>query len=193
MLEKGIFGRALQIFLIQPVEFALAGLLAVIVSALTLGLLAGPALGGLAAMALRRSRGEAAEITDLLRGFERFTATIPVGLAVGVMVLLGSALMLVPGLILGATYFMALPLCIDRGLGAAAAMAEARRLATGDLLSVVILFSGALVLGASGLVLLVAGLCVTVPLAVIALVLLYREASEAAATDRGPAEGAPPA
>lgn len=180
MLEKRIFGRALQIFMTQPMEFALGGLVAVAATALSLGLLVGPALGGLVAMALRRSRGEAVQLADLLAGFERFTATIPVGLAMAVMVLLGSALMLVPGILLGATYFMALPLCIDRGLGSAAAMAEARKLALDDLLSVVILFAGALVLGVSGIILLVAGLCVTVPLACIALTLLYREAADAA-------------
>ena len=100
-------------------------------------------------------------------------------LALGAMVLLGSALFIIPGLILGATYFMALPAALDRGLGAGAAMAEARRLALKDLLSTVLFFTGAAVLGGSGLVLMVVGLCVTLPWSIIAMTLAYSDTAAA--------------
>jgi uncharacterized membrane protein len=177
MLERGIFGRSVQIFLTQPVEFTIAGIVAMTACILSAGILIGPALAGIVAMALRRSAGETVGIPDMLKGFERFTATIPIGLAVMAMVLVGSALLLVPGLLLGATYFMALPVCIDRDLSSGASMAEARRLALRELLPTVIIFTAALALGLAGLVLLIVGLCLTVPLATIALTLAYREAS----------------
>ncbi|HXI03220.1 MAG TPA: hypothetical protein VNI57_08575 [Candidatus Saccharimonadales bacterium] len=177
MLDKGLFGRAVQVFLTQPVEFGAAGLLAVAATAFSGGILAGPALGGIVVMTLRKMSDEPVALADLLKGYESFAATIPIGLALGVMVIFGSALLLVPGLVLGATYAMALPASLDRGLAAGVALAEARRLAGRDLLSTTIFFTGACALALSGAVVLLAGLCVTVPIATIAMTLAYREAA----------------
>jgi uncharacterized membrane protein len=181
VLESGIFRRAFRIFMSRPLEFSAAGALAVAATMASAGFLAGPALGGIVAMALKRTRDEPVHLSDLLKGFESFTATIPIGLAVGSMVLLGSLLFVVPGLVLGGTYAMALPAAMDRGLRAGEALAAARRLAGRDLLSSVILFTGLCVIGLAGTVLMLAGLCVTVPVAAIALTLAYLESAPPAA------------
>jgi len=98
--------RGFALFVNHALLLFMSGLVALVITALTLGLLAGPMLAGLAMMVLTLMDGRMAAptINDLFRGFDHVKTTIPVTVALYVIWL---AVMLVvwlpgPGFVLGA-------------------------------------------------------------------------------------------
>jgi uncharacterized membrane protein len=188
MLERRYIERAVQIVATRPFEFLLGGLLSVFLTLVSAGLLAGPAFGGIVAMALKRCRNEEIDTADLFRGFESFSSTFVVGVAVGGMILFGSVLLLVPGILLAGLFGFALPIAIDRSLPAGEALKQARVLATKDLIAHSILMAVLGLAAISGIVFMVVGLCVSVPIALTALTLAYYDESYPQPTAPGASE-----
>ncbi len=189
MVEKGYVGRALQIVATNPFEYLVAGAVLGGLVVATAGLLVGPAAGGVVAMTLKRCRGEEIDLADVFRGFENFTSTFLVGLAVAGMVLVGSLLFLVPGVILAALFGYSLPVAVDRPVTSGEAIRQARILAARDLLAQAIFVAILLVVAASGAVFLIVGMCVSVPVALTALTLAYHDAAYPPKTAPGAADG----
>ena len=188
MLDKGHIGRAIQVVATNPFEFLLAGVLMGVLTVASLGLLIGPASGGIVAMALKRCRNEEIDIGDAFGGFENFTSTFLVGLGWVGLVAFGTLFLLVPGLILAALFAFALPAAVDRPITPGEAFKHARRLAAADLLASVILFASIAAVGISGIPFLIVGSCATMPVALTALTLAYHEA---AYPSRAPQEAVP--
>lgn len=180
MIERGHIGRAIQIVATNPFEFLFGGIVMGVLSLATLGLMAGPASGGIVAMALKRSRNEEIDVGDAFRGFENFTANFLVGLGLLVMILLGCCLFLFPGIVLAGLFGFALPAAVDRPITAGAAFKRARILAQRDLLAQAIFVAVVGALGAAGAVFLLIGTFVTMPIALTALTLAYLDAARPA-------------
>jgi uncharacterized membrane protein len=188
MLERGYFGRSIQIIATNPFEFLVAGALLGGLVVGSGGLLAGPAAGGVISMTLKRCRGEDIDLGDAFGGFENFTTTFLAGIALLGMVGIGTMLLLVPGWILGAVFMFTLPVAVDRNVSAGEALRQARLLGTKDLLAQMIFAAVLLAVGAAGAVFLIVGLCVSVPVALSALTLAYHDAAYPPNTAPGAAE-----
>ena len=139
----------------------------------------GPLYAGICHMGLKSMRGEKPRIRDIFKGFNRFWGTCFLWLAVpvGVFILVstGVGVLLVP--LLWASAMLAFPLLIDQQLGVFAAMSEAfRTVFTWKnwwrfwLYGLVLTF-----LGSIGIVVFGIGIFVTLPLAICAQMIAYRE------------------
>ena len=182
MIERGYFGRALQIVATDPATYVLGGLILHLISTLALGLLIGPAISGIVWITLKHCRGEEVTFGDLFRGFDSFSHTFMAGLAFGLMVTAGLILGIVPGLILGALYCYVFPLIVDKNMPLPEAMAASVRLGGGDLLDRGLFFLLALLVGLSGIVLCVVGLFFTWPLMWAVIAVAYEDQVPPAAT-----------
>lgn len=139
----------------------------------------GPLYAGICHMGLKSMRGEKPRLRDVFKGFNRFWGTcflwliFPTGIFI--LVSTGVGVLLVP--LLWASAMLAFPLLIDQQLGVFAAMSEAfRTVFTWKnwwrfwLYGLVLTF-----LGSIGIVIFGIGIFVTLPLAICAQMIAYRE------------------
>lgn len=185
MIERGHIGRALQIVATHPFEYLVAGLVLGGLVVATLGLLVGPAAGGVIAMTLKRCRNEDIDIADAFRGFENFTTTFLVGLAYVGMVAFGSIFLLLPGIVLAGLFAFSLPIAVDRPVGPGEALKQARILAAQDLFAHSIFAFVAGIIAFSGSVFLLVGLCLSVPVALASITVAYHDAAYPSETAAG--------
>ena len=133
-----------------------AGLIAVILTGITIGILGGPLYAGLTAMILGRVRdGKPPRIGDVFSRFDRFGAYLVAFYLLAIGIAVGLVLLVVPGLYLGAIWFYVFPLMVDRGLGVGDALRESRQMANANKLGshmLTVLVLGIISFVASGLV-----------------------------------------
>jgi len=165
VIERGYFGRALQIVASDPATFVLGGLLLFLLSVVSVGMLSGPGICGLVWITLKRSRGEEVTFADLFHGFDNITNTALTGLVFWLLVGGGLLFGIVPGIIAGSLFCFVFPLAVDRDMLLPEAMTASRTMkGAGDLLDRGLFFLLAFLLGISGTVFFVVGLLFTWPL-----------------------------
>ena len=110
------------------VPLLVGGLLAGILSIVTLGILAGPLFAGLYSMVSRRIRdGRRAEIGDVFSCMDRFWSFLAAAIVLVVLIGLAS-LTIVGGVLLATIWMYVIPLMVDRKLGVYDAMAASYHL-----------------------------------------------------------------
>ncbi|HIK43544.1 MAG TPA: hypothetical protein IGR64_01515 [Leptolyngbyaceae cyanobacterium M65_K2018_010] len=135
-----------------------------------------PILGvGYYCVAFQIARNRPRGFTDFFNGFNKFVPVFLTSLVSGVLIFLGTLLLVLPGLYLAVAYMFAQPFVIDKNLGFWSAMEASRKLITrkwfsffglGLLLTLLVL-AGILVFGVGALV--------TVPLAACVLAAAYED------------------
>ena len=150
-----------------------AGVVTLVLTIISAGLLAGPAACGAMVMTLKRTRNQRVVFRDVFKGFDKFTATFSAGLALLGMVIAGSALFLLPGLFLLALFGFALPAIMDGATDAGEGIRRSRLLTGKDILGNMLMMITLVALALSGAIFMLVGLLVTVPVAIIALTLAY--------------------
>jgi uncharacterized membrane protein len=175
MLERGVFGLAYERVMEDPRTFLVGGGLLVLLNLASSGLLLGPTLVGISRVVLKRQRGENVDFADLFYGFEDFGRNLLAGFLYGLGVAAGVLFFFLPGLVFGAVFFPVFPILAQKPMPIPDAFEAARRLTLPLLVEQTVVFSLALLLAGSGLFLFVIGVAVTLPLAVVALVLAYEE------------------
>lgn len=106
---------------------------------------------------------------------QRFVNYALASVATGVLVLLGTLLLIVPGVILSLMFFAALYLVMDRGLGPIAAMKESARITKGHKWQLFLLMLASAGIALLGVLALFVGLLVAVPVTYLAAVHAYRQ------------------
>jgi hypothetical protein len=120
--------QAVRLFVKDLAPLLIAGLLAGVLSVVTLGVLAGPLLAGLYGMVIGRVRdGRRPEVSDVFVGLERFWAYASAALVLVVLIGLAS-LTVVGGFALATIWIFVFPLMVDRGLSMGEAMKESRQM-----------------------------------------------------------------
>ncbi|MED5611857.1 hypothetical protein VV867_29495 [Pseudomonas sp. JH-2] len=149
------------------------GALQIIVSVLA-GALCYPLLAGLNMIGIRRAADQPATINELFTYFGLFVPLLVTGLAITVLTYLGLILLVLPGIYLGVSYALAIPLVVERGLSPWQAMEASRKAVGQHWFKVFGLFLAlGLIMMLSAIPLLI-GLVWTLPLAFIAIGVLYR-------------------
>ncbi|WP_275628659.1 hypothetical protein [Pseudomonas sp. 273] len=149
------------------------GALQIIVSVLA-GALCYPLLAGLNMIGIRRAADQPATINELFAYFGLFVPLLVTGLAITVLTYLGLILLVLPGIYLGVSYALAIPLVVERGLSPWQAMEASRKAVGQHWFKVFGLFLAlGLIMMLSAIPLLI-GLVWTLPLAFIAIGVLYR-------------------
>ncbi|MBT8452117.1 MAG: hypothetical protein KJO40_09145 [Deltaproteobacteria bacterium] len=106
------------------VLYLVATLLVFVISAVTLGICAGPMIVGFIQLVRKRMRSQEGTATDVFDGFSEFGASLIAMILIGIGVFIGSMLLVLPGLIFGfITAFTFHAIALD-GLGATSAIGQ---------------------------------------------------------------------
>ena len=133
-------------------------------------------MGGLFAFNLKLIRGQSASFADAFAGFGKaFGALTATNIVMTLLVYLGLALCLIPGIYLAIAWIFALPLVIDKKLGFWEAMELSRKVVTKNWWTVLALALLAGLVGSAGIVLCCIGVLFTVPLTYAVLMYAYED------------------
>lgn len=106
--------EAWDLFKNDFVLYVLAGLLTIVVTIVSLGLLSGPMTVGFIKLVEKCRRGEEASATDVFDGFSQFGDSLIASILIGIGVFIGIFLFVLPGLLFGlATAFTFPAIAID--------------------------------------------------------------------------------
>ena len=108
---------------------------------------------------------------------QKFWSFLGASLLVSIVVVLGMILLIVPGIIFALMFMFATMIVIDRGLGPIESMKESKRITTGYKWKLFGLGLVLTLLNIVGLLALIVGLLVTVPVTILAFTRAYRELS----------------
>jgi uncharacterized membrane protein len=123
-----VFEDAWKLFVKDIGPLILGALIALVLSVVSLGIMAGPLWGGLYRMVSRRVRyGQAAEIGDVLSALDRFWTLFAAALVLSILIGLGLLLLIVPGLLLAAIWLYVPLFIVDRDMGLGEAMSASRQ------------------------------------------------------------------
>lgn len=162
----------------NPVPFILGNLFFLLMTGLSLGLLAGNWQAGMMLMTRKIRSGQPVVFSDIFQGFDRFGLVLGAGLINQVTVSLGAAFCLVPGFILGGQFLYLVPLVAIKGLPIAEAITLSRQKAKVRLFNHVLFYFVLCLIGFSGAILCYVGLVVTLPLIPTAIALAYESTFE---------------
>lgn len=120
-----VLSEAWELFTRDATAYVIAALihLAIIIVTCGLGVLVyGPLIAGMVIMGFKARKGQAITYNDALAGFKIFGPTFVVSILIGIGVLLGSILCVLPGIYLLIAWAFALPLVVDKKMDAWQAM-----------------------------------------------------------------------
>lgn len=156
------------------VLYLVATLLVFVISAVTLGICAGPMFVGFIQLVRKRMRGQEGTATDVFDGFSEFGASLIAMILIGLGVFIGSVLLVLPGLIFGfitAFTFHAIAL---EGLGATSAIGRSYTLIKENLAPSFALLLIVAVLNAIGGSI-IFGSLLTTPFSLIVMTIAYQQ------------------
>jgi hypothetical protein len=168
-------GRAWDLFMADfwPI-LGVSALILLIVG--TVGILAGPLLGGLFWYFLKKIRREPAQVSDAFAGFNQSFVQLFLGaLVASLLVTIGFAACILPGIYLGVAWKLALPIIIDKRLGFWDAMEVSRKVLTRCWWSFFLFLIVCTLINIGGVLLCGIGLLFTAPLTMLALTFLYED------------------
>jgi uncharacterized membrane protein len=136
---------------------------------------------GLLRLSLRFVDGNKGEIVDLFSTFALIPGYLVACIVVGAIVMIGLVFLIVPGIYLGVRFYMFPWVIVDKGVGPFEAMRRSWAMTNGSVWNLFLL--GILLAGVNilGVVAILIGLLVTIPLSVVAVGYVYRRLEEAAA------------
>jgi uncharacterized membrane protein len=152
----------------------LTGLLVVAGGSIIPIILTAPLTVGFSSMFLKAARGERAQLGDIEEGFSRFFDAILAMIFVGIIVIIGFILLIIPGIIVLVWYMYTPVVMADKKCGFSEAMSESKRVAKKDFWGSLFLGITFVIINAIGGALVVVWI-LTIPLTYGALVLGYRE------------------
>jgi MFS family permease len=169
------------------VTLLLACLITGIISAVTLGILAGPLIGGVIILGLKLLRGEEAKFNEVFGHFNQFIPTFPVtimlwaaSLAVWVIAsipFIGWIIQIIAGPILGLLYFLAIGFVIDQKMKPVEALQRSIGCFAADPLILWVYSLVMVILAGIGAILLMVGVFLTMPLGMAGLIIAYQQIS----------------
>jgi uncharacterized membrane protein len=180
-LVESSLSESWALFKDDLVLYVVATLLVFVISAVTLGLCAGPMFVGFIKLVRKRMRGEEGTATDVFDGFSEFGASLIAMILIGLGVVIGSILVL-PGVIFGfITAFTFHAIALD-GLGATAAIGQSYTLIKENLAPSLVLLLIVAVLNAVGGSIIFGALFAT-PFSLIVMTIAYQRLRGTAQTD----------
>ncbi|MGB5266504.1 MAG: hypothetical protein WBN30_07950 [Polyangiales bacterium] len=181
-LVESSLSESWALFKDDLVLYVVATLLVFVISAVTLGVCAGPMIVGFIKLVRKRMRGEEGTATDVFDGFSEFGASLIAMILIGIGVVIGSMLLVLPGIIFGfITAFTFHAIALD-GLGATTAIGQSYTLIKENLAPSLVLLLIVAVLNAVGGSIIFGSLFAT-PFSLIVMTIAYQRLRGTAQTD----------
>ena len=123
-----VFKQSFDLLLDDIVPLVVAGFIVSLLTMLTLGILGGPLMAGLVRMVLLRVREDRTpEIGDLFY-FDDFVRYVIAFYGLGILMVIGFMLLVLPGIYLATIWFYVFVLMVDRDIEVGAAISQSRAL-----------------------------------------------------------------
>ena len=181
-LVESSLSESWALFKDDLVLYVVATLLVFVISAVSLGLCAGPMIVGFIKLVSKRMRGEEGTATDVFDGFSEFGASLIAMILIGVGVIIGSMLLVLPGVIFAfITAFTFHAIALD-GAGATAAIGQSYTVIKENLAPSFVLLLIVAVLNAIGGSIIFGSLLAT-PFSLIVMTFAYQRLRGTARTD----------
>jgi len=133
-----------------------------------------PMMAGLLMMAIKLAVRASTDVTEIFRHYNKIVPIIIVNFLMLIMIAIGTCLLVLPGIYLAVSYYLAIPLIIEKDLGPWEAMEASRKAITHHWFKVFFLYLALVViLLISGLLLFI-GLIWTLPMTLLVGGVLYR-------------------
>ena len=172
---RRVFTDSWDLFKRDPALYILAGLVVVVLGAVTLGLLAGPLMVGFVQLVRERRRGVPRAVGDLFGGLSgRWLSALLLTLVVAVGVVLGSMLLVLPGLVVAFVAMYAYQVLAYRGAGVGESLTGSYHLVRDQLGPSLVLFLLLAVLNTIGGAV-IFGSLLTLPFTLVALTVAFEE------------------
>jgi uncharacterized membrane protein len=162
-------------YMLAALIWAVVLLIAFNITWLMGALLAGPLTAGFFLMAANHLRGGRLLMGDLFQAFGRFLPLTLASILLVIALSIGAVLCVLPALFIAGLYLFTFLLIIDRELDFWEAMETSRRIASKDYLEFTLFVLVLLVLNLAGVMALVIGVLVTIPLSFAAVTCAYNE------------------
>jgi hypothetical protein len=173
------FKQAWEIYVGNFVTIILASLAAHVIGVLSLMVLYFPLVLGLQMMFVRAKRGEEIKFGDLFIAFDRAITIIIANVIIGLLIVFGLILFILPGLIMGAWWMFALFYIYDKKMRMLDAMNASRKLVEkGNLWMHLVLLILAMVVSQFGTYVFTLGVVFTLPLGMGAIACAYEDQSQ---------------
>jgi uncharacterized membrane protein len=130
---------------------------------------------GLIKISLKFADGQKAQISDLFNGLPNFLNFLLGSILYGLIVLGGTILLIVPGVIWAVKFYYFNYLIIDKGLGPVEAIKKAGEMTNGSKNNLFLFFLLLAGINIVGLICLIVGLFATIPLSIVATAFVYRK------------------
>ena len=140
-------------------------------------LISGPLEFGVAFAYLKAARGDKVEVQDMFEAFKRYWNAVLASLLVGVIVVIGLVLLIVPGIIFACKLAFTPYLVVDRKMEAIAAVKESWRMTDGHAMEVFLIGLLAIPIAIAGLIALGVGVIISAMWIALALASLYHAVS----------------
>jgi hypothetical protein len=176
---KGVWSRSWQLFQANAITFILASLLVTVLSVVSIGILIGPLSIGYIELVRKAGRGETIAVGDVFRGFDFFLPGFLATLLIGLAVLVGFILLVLPGIAVAFLSAFTLHAIAFENLGVIAAITRSVKLVIDNLVNVLILMFVAMVVHAIGGSVLL-GMLITSPFVMIAFTAAYERLTQPA-------------
>lgn len=169
--------EAWDLFKNDFVLYVLAGLLTIVVTIVSLGLLSGPMTVGFIKLVEKRRRGEEASATDVFDGFSQFGDSLIASILIGIGVFIGIFLFVLPGLLFGLVMAFTFPAIAIDNETATGGMAKSFFIIRENLALSAVFLVIVLVLSGIGSAV-VFGTLLTMPFSLILITLAYHRLSK---------------
>lgn len=137
--------------------------------------LQGALIAGFHIYTMKKVMGRRAEIGDFFKGFNFFVPTLIASLLIGLFTFLGTIALIIPGLVIAAMYKFTYLFIIDKRMDFWPAMQASHAVVRNDYFGFTMFVILAFLVNLLGLLCLVVGLFVTIPMTFAAITIAYRE------------------
>ena len=139
-------------------------------------LLQGATTAGFQAAVRKRLRGQKPAVGDLFEGFQFFASTLGAHIVISILVFIGILFFIIPGLVVAAMYNFTYLFIVDKRMDMGTAMRASHAVVKQDYVGYTLFVIALGLLNIAGLLCLVVGLLVTVPITFAAITVAYRDA-----------------
>ena len=138
-------------------------------------LIQGALIAGFHIYTIKKIAGQRAEFADLFKGFNFFIPTLVASLLIGVFTFAGTLLCIIPGLVVAASLKFTYLFIVDKRMDFWPAMQASHAIVKQDYFGFTMFLVLAFLVNVLGLLCLVVGLLVTVPMTIAAITVAYKE------------------
>ncbi len=138
-------------------------------------LIQGALIAGFHIYTIKKMTGQPAEFADLFKGFNFFIPTLVASLLIGVFTFAGALLCIIPGLVVAAALKFTYLFIVDKRMDFWPAMQASHAIVKQDYFGFTMFLLLAFLVNVLGLLCLVVGLLVTVPMTIAAITVAYKE------------------